>query len=595
MKPIVITSYLPLIASLRGYNRDAMISDLIAGLIVTIMLIPQSLAYALLAGVPPEVGMYACILPLVAYAVFGTSRTLSVGPVAIASLMTAVALGQVAAAGTADYVSAAIMLAFLSGAFLLLLGVLRLGFLANFLSHTVVSGFITASGILIALSQMKHILGISAQGDTFLDLGWSLLRHLPDVNYSALAVGVSVVVFLLWARRGAVGVMTHLGLSKSTAQLVAKAAPVLGIVATIISAVVFDLNANGVALVGMVPAGLPTLQLPVFSLALVEALALPAIAISIIGYVESISVGKTLGAKRGQRVDGNQELIGLGAANLASSISGGFPVTGGFSRSVVNFDAGARTQLAGILAAFGIALAALYLTPVLYYLPQATLAATIIVAVLSLIDFSILKKTWTLSKSDFFAVVLTILGTLLFGVEAGVAAGVLVSLGLYLYRTSKPHIAEVGLIEGTEHFRNVLRHTVSTHPEVLSLRVDENLFFANASYLEDYIYATLQKKPRVKHLVLMCSACNAVDYTALEVLEAINAHLQDLGVTFHLSEIKGPVMDRIEDTGFLEHLTGHVYLSQYQAYTELSNDMIHSSTTTSPNPSPNPSPINRLE
>jgi SulP family sulfate permease len=587
MKPIVIINHLPLIASLRGYNRDAMISDLIAGLIVTIMLIPQSLAYALLAGVPPEIGMYACILPLVAYAVFGTSRTLSVGPVAIASLMTAVALGQVAEAGTADYVSAAIMLAFLSGVFLLLLGVLRLGFLANFLSHTVVSGFITASGILIALSQMKHILGISAQGDTLLDLGWSLLRHLPDVNYYAMAVGASVVVFLLWARRGAVGVMTRVGLSKSTAQLVAKAAPVLGIVATIISAVVFDLNASGVALVGMVPAGLPTLQLPVFSLALVEALALPAIAISIIGYVESISVGKTLGAKRGQRVDGNQELIGLGAANLASSISGGFPVTGGFSRSVVNFDAGARTQLAGILAALGIALAALYLTPVLYYLPQATLAATIIVAVLSLIDFSILKKTWKLSKSDFFAVVLTILGTLLFGVEAGVAAGVLVSLGLYLYRTSKPHIAEVGLIEGTEHFRNVLRHTVSTNPQVLSLRVDENLFFANASYLEDYIYGALQKNPRVKHLVLMCSACNAVDYTALEVLEAINAHLKDLGVTFHLSEIKGPVMDRIEDTGFLEHLTGHVYLSQYQAYTELNHEVIQSSIATSPSPSPN--------
>jgi SulP family sulfate permease len=309
---------------------------------------------------------------------------------------------------------------------------------------------------------------------------------------------------------------------------------------------------------------------------LVEALLLPAVAISIIGYVESISVGKTLGAKRGQRVDGNQELIGLGAANLASSFSGGFPVTGGFSRSVVNFDAGAHTQLAGIMAAVGIALAAVFLTPVLYYLPQATLAATIIVAVLSLIDFSILKSTWKLSKSDFVAVLLTIFGTLLFGVEAGVAAGVLVSLGLYLYRTSKPHIAEVGLIEGTEHFRNVLRHSVTTHPELLSLRVDENLFFANAGYLEDYIYETLAKNPQVKHLILMCSACNDIDYTALEVLEAINTRLSDLGVTFHLSEIKGPVMDRIEDTGFLAHLTGNVYLSQYKAYTELSHEVARS-------------------
>ena len=570
MKLSPLIAAVPLVGSLRGYNRESMLSDLIAGLVVTVMLIPQSLAYALLAGVPAEVGMYASILPLVAYAIFGTSRTLSVGPVAIASLMTAVALGKVAETGSSDYVSAAVLLAFLSGGFLIALGVLRLGFLANFLSHTVVSGFITASGILIALSQMKHIVGVKAQGDTFFELLISLLQHLPDVNYYALTVGVGVVYFLFWARRGAAGLMAQWGMDLNTAQLVAKAAPVVGIIVTIAGAVIFDLDAKGVALVGEVPAGLPGLHLPVFSLAMVELLIVPAMAISIIGYVESISVGKTLGAKRGQRVDGNQELVGLGAANLASSFSGGFPVTGGFSRSVVNFDAGASTQIAGILAAIGIALASLFLTPVLFYLPQATLAATIIVAVTGLIDVSIITKTWKLSKSDFYAVALTILGTLVFGVEAGVAAGVLVSLCLYLYRTSKPHIAEGGLIEGTEHFRNILRHKVSTRPEILSLRVDENLFFANAGYLEEYIHSALENNPEVRHLVLMCSACNTIDYSALEVLEAINGHLRNLNITFHLSEVKGPVMDYIKDTGFLEHLTGHVYLSQYQAYMDLS-------------------------
>ena len=570
MKLSPLLGAVPLVGSLRGYNRESMLSDLIAGLVVTAMLIPQSLAYALLAGVPAEVGMYASILPLVAYAIFGTSRTLSVGPVAIASLMTAVALGKVAETGSSDYVSAAVLLAFLSGGFLIALGVLRLGFLANFLSHTVVSGFITASGILIALSQMKHIAGVKAQGDTFFELLMSLLQHLPNVNYHALTVGVGVVCFLFWARRGAAGLLAQLGMDVNTAQLVAKAAPVFGIIVTIAGTVIFDLAGKGVALVGEVPAGLPSLQLPVFSLAMVELLIVPAMAISIIGYVESISVGKTLGAKRGQRVDGNQELVGLGAANLASSFSGGFPVTGGFSRSVVNFDAGASTQLAGILAAVGIALASLFLTPVLFYLPQATLAATIIVAVTGLIDVSIITKTWKLSKSDFYAVALTILGTLVFGVEAGVAAGVLVSLCLYLYRTSKPHIAEVGLIEGTEHFRNILRHKVSTRPEILSLRVDENLFFANAGYLEEYIYSALENNPEVRHLVLMCSACNTIDYSALEVLEAINGHLRDLDIAFHLSEVKGPVMDHIKDTGFLEHLTGNVYLSQYQAYMDLS-------------------------
>ncbi len=570
MKLSPLLAAVPLVGSLRGYNRESMLSDLIAGLVVTVMLIPQSLAYALLAGVPAEVGMYASILPLVAYAIFGTSRTLSVGPVAIASLMTAVALGKVAETGSSDYVSAAVLLAFLSGGFLIALGVLRLGFLANFLSHTVVSGFITASGILIALSQMKHIVGVKAQGDTFFELLISLLQHLPDVNYYALTVGVGVVYFLFWARRGAAGLMAQWGMDLNTAQLVAKAAPVVGIIVTIAGAVIFDLDAKGVALVGEVPAVLPGLHLPVFSLAMVELLIVPAMAISIIGYVESISVGKTLGAKRGQRVDGNQELVGLGAANLASSFSGGFPVTGGFSRSVVNFDAGASTQIAGILAAIGISLASLFLTPVLFYLPQATLAATIIVAVTGLIDVSIITKTWKLSKSDFYAVALTILGTLVFGVEAGVAAGVLVSLCLYLYRTSKPHIAEVGLIEGTEHFRNILRHKVSTRPEILSLRVDENLFFANAGYLEEYIHSALENNPEVRHLVLMCSACNTIDYSALEVLEAINGHLRNLNITFHLSEVKGPVMDYIKDTGFLEHLTGHVYLSQYQAYMDLS-------------------------
>ena len=570
MKLSPLLAAVPLVGSLRGYNRESMLSDLIAGLVVTAMLIPQSLAYALLAGVPAEVGMYASILPLVAYAIFGTSRTLSVGPVAIASLMTAVALGKVAETGSSDYVSAAVLLAFLSGGFLIALGVLRLGFLANFLSHTVVSGFITASGILIALSQMKHIAGVKAQGDTFFELLMSLLQHLPNLNYHALTVGVGVVCFLFWARRGAAGLLAQLGMDVNTAQLVAKAAPVFGIIVTIAGAVIFDLAGKGVALVGEVPAGLPSLQLPVFSLAMVELLIVPAMAISIIGYVESISVGKTLGAKRGQRVDGNQELVGLGAANLASSFSGGFPVTGGFSRSVVNFDAGASTQLAGILAAVGIALASLFLTPVLFYLPQATLAATIIVAVTGLIDVSIITKTWKLSKSDFYDVALTILGTLVFGVEAGVAAGVLVSLCLYLYRTSKPHIAEVGLIEGTEHFRNILRHKVSTRPEILSLRVDENLFFANAGYLEEYIYSALENNPEVRHLVLMCSACNTIDYSALEVLEAINGHLRDLDIAFHLSEVKGPVMDHIKDTGFLEHLTGNVYLSQYQAYMDLS-------------------------
>jgi SulP family sulfate permease len=358
-----LSRYLPILASLKGYDRGLLARDLIAALVVTIMLIPQSLAYALLAGVPPQVGLYASMLPLLAYALFGTSRTLSVGPVAIASLMTAVALKDVAEQGTSDYLTAAIVLALLSGILLMAMGALRLGVLANLLSHSVVSGFITASAVIIALSQMKHILGVSAHGDTLLELVPSLLEALPQTGMLTLGIGVAVILFLLFARRQLARLLVRLGVSAHVAGLLAKAAPVLSVIATILVVYLLRLDLQGVAVVGEVPQGLPVPGLPVVSLALVGQLLVPALVISIIGYVESISVGKTLAARHRQRIDSDQELIGLGAANVASAVSGGFPVTGGFSRSVVNYDAGAATQLAGVMTAIGIALTAMYLTP----------------------------------------------------------------------------------------------------------------------------------------------------------------------------------------------------------------------------------------
>ena len=561
--------FLPAATWLPGYSLSVLHKDLLAALIVTIMLIPQSLAYALLAGLPAEVGLYASMAPLVAYALFGSSRTLSVGPVAVASLMSAAALSQVAAQNTADYLLAAMLLAFLSGLFLLLLGILRLGFLANFLSHPVISGFITASGILIAFSQLKHLMGVTAHGDNLPELAESMFAGLAQTNVYSLLIGFAVVLFLFWSRKGAVSLLQRFSLSKNAAALLVKAAPVVGVIATILLASGFGLEGKGVKLVGEIPSGLPQFAWPNFSLELVRQLAVPAIMISIIGYVESISVGKTLGAKRRQKIDLNQELIGLGSANIASGVSGGFPVTGGFSRSVVNFDAGAETQMASIFTAVGIALAAMFLTPFLYYLPKATLAATIIVAVLSLVDFSILKKTWHYSPSDFFAVLTTIVVTLLFGVEIGVSCGVLASIVLFLYRTSKPHIAEVGLVEGTEHFRNIQRHQVRTLPQILTIRVDESLMFSNAAFLEERIYGDIAATPEVRHVILMCSAINEIDWSALESLEAINEQLQASGICFHLSEVKGPVMDSLARCGFLDELSGKVYFTQYQAFTAL--------------------------
>lgn len=569
-----LAKLLPVLDWSRGYNGSLLASDALAGVIVTVMLIPQSLAYALLAGLPAEMGLYASILPLLAYALLGTSRTLSVGPVAVASLMTAAAVGKVAATGTIGYATAAIAMAMLSGAMLLLMGCLRFGFLANFLSHPVVSGFITASGIIIGVSQLRHIFGISGHGENLPQLLQSLAANLPDFNSVTLVTGTLATAFLFWARKGLKILLLRLGLTDTAAGFLAKTGPVLIIIATTLASYLGDFPAHGVQLVGAVPSGLPVFTLPTFEIDLWSELAVSALLISIIGFVESVSVGKTLAAKRRQRIDPNQELVALGAANVASSVSGGFPVTGGFSRSVVNFDAGAQTQAASIIAAAGIALAAMLLTPVLFFLPKATLAATIIVAVTSLIDFGVVKRAWQYSLSDFIAVVTTIGLTLLLGVELGVLAGIIASIGLHLYKTTRPHIAVVGAVAGTEHFRNVERHNVITQRNIISLRVDESLYFANASYLEDYIYGLVADIEGLEHVILQCTAVNEIDLSALEALEAINHRLQEQGLSLNLSEVKGPVMDALQKSHFLQELSGQVFLTHHQAVKALKSDEI---------------------
>ena len=565
-----LSRYLPILDWGRRYDRSALSNDLVAAVIVTIMLIPQSLAYALLAGLPPEAGIYASIAPIVLYAIFGTSRALAVGPVAVVSLLTASAIGQVAETGTAGYAVAALTLAFLSGGFLLMLGLLRLGFLANFLSHPVIAGFITASGILIATSQLKHILGISAHGHTLPEMLWSLFAHLGDINWITVLIGVSAATFLFWVRGNLKPLLKRLGTGPLLTDFLAKGGPVVAVVATTLAVWTFNLADQGVKIVGDVPQRLPPLTIPSLSSDLLGALVVPAILISIIGFVESVSVAQTLAAKKRQRIDPDQELIGLGAANLGAAFTGGFPVTGGFSRSVVNYDAGAETPAAGIFTAIGLAVAAIALTPLVYFLPDATLAATIIVAVLSLVDFSILGKTWYYSRADFTAVAATILLTLSLGVEVGVAAGVAISVLLHLYKTSRPHVAEVGLVPGTQHFRNIHRHDVDTSPTVVTLRVDESLYFVNARFLEDLIQTRVTTGCAIRHVVLMFSAVNEVDYSALESLEAINARLTDIGIALHRSEVKGPVMDRLKRSHLIHELNGEVFLSQFEAWDKLS-------------------------
>jgi len=564
-----LSRYFPILDWGRRYKGETLASDLTAAVIVTIMLIPQSLAYALLAGLPPEAGLYASIAPLVAYAIFGTSRALAVGPVAVVSLMTAAAVGQIAETGTIGYATAAVTLAFLSGVILLLMGVFRLGFLANFLSHPVISGFITASGVIIAASQLRHILGVPGGGHTLVEIVSSLAGSVTATNPYTLAVGAASLGFLLFVRSGLKPLLMAMRVPEKAAGIVTKIGPVIAVAASIGAVLAFDLGARGVAVVGEVPQGLPPFTLPSFELELVQLLLASAMLISVIGFVESVSVAQTLAAKKRERIDPDQELVALGASNVSAAMSGGFPVTGGFARSVVNFDAGAATPAAGAFTAVGILLAAAFLTPLIFHLPIAVLAATIIVAVLSLVDFGALGRAFRYSKADFAAMAATIAITLVMGVEAGVSVGVILSLVLFLYRTSRPHAAVVGQVPGGEHFRNVERHAVITSPLVVTLRVDESLYFANARYLEDRVYQLVAENPDARHIILMCPAVNFIDMSALESLEAINTRLASTDIKLHLSEVKGPVMDRLKRSHFLETLTGQVFLSQYEAFAAL--------------------------
>ncbi len=564
-----LQTWLPILRWGRHYQRDWLAADLTAAAVVSLMLIPQSLAYALLAGLPPENGLYASMAPLVLYALTGSSNTLAVGPAAVTSLMTATAIGAVAGPGHPILqLQAAVWLALISGGMMLLMGALRMGFVAHFLSHPVISGFVSASGVLIALSQFKHLVGVSAQGDTLVSLLPQLWAQGHAIHGPTLAMGLGVLVFLVLARHKARAWLRDRGLPGFWADLGAKAAPVLALVGSVALSACLGLSERGVKVVGQVPTGLPTWTWPDWGTStpqLISALWVPALLIGLVGFVESVSVGQSLAAKRRERIDPDAELRALGLSNLGAGLTGGFPVTGGFSRSVVNFDAGARTPAAGMFTALGLAAAALFLTPALYHLPQATLAATIMVAVLALVDVQAFGRTWRYSRTDFAALLLTFCVTLVWGVEAGLVSGVSASVLLLLHRSSRPHIATVGQVPGTEHYRNVKRHTVVVHPQVLGLRVDESLYFANARYLEDHIAQAVAGHPELKHVVLQCTAVNDIDASALESLETINQRLQETGVALHLSEVKGPVMDRLQRSDFLQHLSGNVFLTHHQA------------------------------
>ena len=548
----------------RNYQRNLLGGDLVAALVTGMLMVPQGLAYALLAGLPPHIGLYASLLPVIGYAVFGSSTAMSVGPAAVLSLMTVSALSSVAVVGSPEYLTAAITLTLMSGLFLFAMGLMRLGVLSNLLSAPVISGFVSGAAVLIIVGQLSPLLGIQVEGETASVKLLHIFEHLPEAHVTTLAIGLGTAVLLVSSRIWLPITLLRLGLRKQMARLLAKLAP-MALVLGAIGLVHWLHLQDEVAIVGEIPAGLPKLSLPGLNWELTYQLLLPSLIIALLGFVESLSIAQAIAARRGERLNADGELLGLGTANIASAFSGGLPVTGSFSRTAVNAEAGARSPLANVLAALLMIPILLYFTRLFSALPMAVLAAIIIVAAVSLFDAKGFVQNWRYDRTDGLAMIGTFLGVLLFGVEVGIAVGIGLSFATLVWRSSRPHIAVVGRVPGTEHFRNVLRHDVETQKEILFLRIDESLFFSNISAVENRLLSELKRHPEIHDLVLILSSVSRIDGTALERLHHVNKDLRDRGIRLHLAEVKGPVLDRLSRSKLLESLTGRVFLSSYIA------------------------------
>jgi sulfate permease, SulP family len=536
---------------LRGYDRADLRADLIAGLTVAVMLVPQSMAYATLAGMPPVAGLYAATVPLVAYALLGTSGQLAFGPVAIVALLTASALGPIANGDPGLYVSLAAVLALLVGAIQLTMGALRLGALVNFLSHSVISGFTSAAAIVIALSQARDLLGIDMErSESVVGTLSGLVRHAGTANLPTIVIGVGAIALLVLGKRR----LPRVPMALVVVALSTAAAAGLG------------LAGAGVAVLGDVPAGLPSPAIPAVTAEHLIALLGPAFTIALISYMEGISVAKAIAARTRQRIDANRELVASGAANLVAGLFRSFPVAGGFSRTAVNFQAGARTPLASLVTAAMVAIAVTMLTPLFTHLPRAVLAAIIVVAVSGLIDVQEARRTWRVQRTDALSLAATFLGTLVIGVEPGIALGVALSLVLFVWRSSNPHTAELGRVEGTDLMRNVSRYPTLTDPAVAVLRVDAPLYFANAAFVQDLLLGLPAERPGLRAVVLDCGAVPDIDTSGEHALRHAAEELAAGGVQMHLATVRGPLRDVLQRSGLWEELgAGRVHASVPEA------------------------------
>ncbi len=577
MTPIKISKvnfsqYIPILSWIKTYNREDFNGDIFAGIITAILLVPQGIAYAMLAGLPAEMGLYASILPPAIYAFLGTSKTLSVGPVSIAAIMIASALSAPEISALGGTVENAIILAVEGGLILLLMAALRMGGLVNFISHPVLTGFTSGAAILIVFSQIPHLLGVSKQHCSFdFNCYSDVISHF---NGYTLSLGFFSLAFLLFFAIPLLTVLKKIGVKKAVITGVSKSAPLLVVVVTTVVVSIYQLaDQHNVAIVGQIQSGFPVINLSFLDgLNQWKALAPSALFIAIIAYVESVAIAKVTAKVRNQKINPNQELVALGAANIMTAFSGGMSVAGGFSRTMVNFSAGARTQMSMLFAVVMLSVAVIFFTEQFTHIPKATLAAIILIAIFPLIKLSDIIITWKYDSGDGIAELVTLLGVLILGIEEGIALGVGITILSYLRRTSRPHIAIVGQIEGTEHFRNINRHQVKTCNSLLLIRIDENISFANVNYIIDFVEQESINNPELKNVVLIFSSVSYIDMTAFEALENLIDSLKNKSVVLNLAEVKGPVMDKLKQTDFLHHLKpGKVYFQTIEAAETLSN------------------------
>ena len=569
--PSPLRHILPVFDWGRGYTLHSFRGDAIAGLVVLFITLPQVVAYAYLAGMPAEAGLYAAFMSLIAYSLFGSSRALAVGPTAIVGMMTLQAASRFALPGEVGYTEVVVQLSLVTGLILILLRLVNFGSVISFLSHAVVTGFISGAALLIIANQLPAMLGLPSSPDSSIP---GLANWLADGRAStqSLVIGISLaaVLLLLFCSRYLPKLLQRLGLAEATAASLARCAPMYAVLlGVLIVGSLPDEAATRVPVVGEMPTSLPQLQLVLMDFARFQALVPSAFLIAMVIFMESISIGTAIASKSREKVNPNQELVGLGTANLGASLVGGFPVAGSFARSIVNFTSGSVSPLSSLVTACLLLLSLLMFAGLFHDLPKGVLSAIIVVSAWQLLDVSAIRKIFKFNLTDAITFTCTFLTVLSFGVESGVIAGVVISFVLLIRSSSKPHIAVVGRVGASEHFRNIERHEVKTSPRVLAIRVDESFYFVNSRYIEAYILNRIAEASEVEHLLLICTAANFIDTSGLEMLEQLSDNLQEVGVTLHLAEVKGPVMDKLRDTEFCRHMKGQVFFTTDLAMKEL--------------------------